>query len=505
MKNIGALGGRWRLILASDGFFKFVVIVLVIQAAWIALTSHYPMAFDEDFHFGLIKLYADHINPFWSAHPSAADPFGAVTRDPSYMFHYLMSFPYRLIRLVTSNLAAQVLILRAINISLMAAGLWLYRRLLMGTGASRAVVNFCLLIFVLVPIVPLLAAHINYDNLSLPLTALAMLLALKFTDSLRQERINLAALLQLLATCLLGSLVKYTFLPVFATITAYVIIRYLQAHRSLNFRKEIKAVWQASSRLVLCGLIGAIIILGALFIERYGVNIARYHEPVSDCAKVLSYDHCKSYGPWIRDYNFAQAHPEVNKNPVLYTRHWFYAMWFRSFFAVDGPLTLYETRGPLTLPALGMVVFALMAVVGLLLQGRRLLKIYKKEVLLFFMAVIAIHSLAIWQTVYKLYLDTGQPVAINGRYLLPILPLVLLLSIISVKELLRPWMRLQAVLAAVVVICLLWGGGGLTYILRSNDAWYWPWTPLKAPNHAIQRVLGPVTPGYNRPIQYLRP
>src|SRR5665811_2105922 len=161
-------------LVASHKFFWAVVALLVLQAAWIALSGRYPMAFDEDFHLGIIKLYAHHLSPIWSGQPPNYDTFGAVTRDPSYLYQYLMSFPYRLISLFTRDQTIQVLSLRAINIGLFAWGLTLYRRLLLRTGASKAIVHACLLIFVLIPIAPFLAAQINYDNLFLPMVALAL-------------------------------------------------------------------------------------------------------------------------------------------------------------------------------------------------------------------------------------------------------------------------------------------------------------------------------------------
>ena len=59
------------IVLAADKrLFYLVIVLLVIQALWISLSGRYPMAFDEDFHFGIIRLYSDHISPFWNGHPA---------------------------------------------------------------------------------------------------------------------------------------------------------------------------------------------------------------------------------------------------------------------------------------------------------------------------------------------------------------------------------------------------------------------------------------------------
>jgi hypothetical protein len=230
----------------------------------------------------------------------------------------------------------------------------------------------------------------------------------------------------------------------------------------------------------------------------------RYHKPVADCAEVLDYEHCQYYGPWLRDYNFEVTKPaDSDHNPVHYTQHWFYGMWFRSVFAVDGPATLYETRGPLTIPGISSIVFAVLGGVALLAGGRRVWRRYDHASLALFTAVSILYLVVLWLQEYQLFVKTAQPVAINGRYLLLILPLIVIMTAMAANELLGRRRRLQAVLAGLVILCFVWGGGALTYILRSNDAWYWPNTPLKSANHAIQKALGPIVPGYKSPTQFL--
>jgi hypothetical protein len=104
---------------------------------------------------------------------------------------------------------------------------------------------------------------------------------------------------------------------------------------------------------------------------------------------------------------------------------------------------------------------------------------------------------------YQGYLSTGQPNAINGRYLFPVLPLILILFGLAFRELLKRWRTLQFLIGAIAIVTLVWGGGVFTYILRSNDAWYWPSRPVVDANHAVQKVLSPLTPGYNDPTAFL--
>src|ERR1700689_5557788 len=119
---------RVNVILGSKWFFWIILVVFILSAAWIALSAVYPQAFDENFHFGLIQTYSHYWLPFLSSQPPHANAYGAVARDPSYLYHYLMSFPYRLIALFIHGQTGQVIALRFINIGFFSAGLILFRR-----------------------------------------------------------------------------------------------------------------------------------------------------------------------------------------------------------------------------------------------------------------------------------------------------------------------------------------------------------------------------------------
>jgi hypothetical protein len=498
---------RITTFLASPTFFWGVLAFFVLEAAWIALSGRYPMAFDEDFHLGIIRLYAHHLSPFWSSQPPGPDTFGAVFRDPSYLYQWLMSFPYRLISLFTHDQTIQVLWLRAINIGLFAGGLAVYRRLLLKTGAAKAIVHSTLLLFVLIPVVPLLAAQINYDNLFLPLIALVLLLTANFNQDLsRKKQINAATLVWVLILCLLGSLVKYAFLPIFIAITIYLIVRMRQTFGGLKqiVSAKVAALKRLGPRTGLL-LAAGLIISGGLFIERYGVNLVRYHTPVPDCSQALSIEACSHYGPWIRDYNLElNKSPNASRSPVTFGADWFYGMWLRMFFAVDGPATDFQTRGPFAVPAITAIIFAGAGAVLALIYAKTLFRKYNAAVLNLLLSVAAVYIAVLWLDGYRAFLRTGVAVAINGRYLFPVLPFLILMGALAFNELCKRKEGLKLLIGGVVVVAMLWGGGALTYILRSNPRWYWPVPAVKTANQAVQNTLGPITPGYRRPTAFMR-
>ncbi|MEO8105186.1 MAG: hypothetical protein ABI602_02515 [Candidatus Saccharibacteria bacterium] len=491
--------------IGSRRFFHLIIIAFALQALWIALSGKYPMAFDEDFHLGVIRLYAHHLSPFWSSHPAGGDAFGAVSRDPSYLYHYFMSFPYRLISDLTNNQTVQVIVLRLINIALLATSLPLFRRLLVKAGASVGLANVCLALFVLVPIVPLLGAQINYDNLFIPLTALVLLSTVRFSEQLRADHtIPLKTLLQLVILLLLTSLVKYAFLPIVSAIVVYVAVELYRFWRPSGAWRDARRQFRGMKPMMRGSLVVGLVLFMGLFGERYGVNLVRYHEPVPDCGSVLSVQQCSSYGPWLRDYDLANSKAAGHESPVLFMRSWVYGMWLRSFFAVDGPGTLFQSGGPLVLPGLVAAAAATAGVPLVVIYWRRLFSRSNRPVLGLIGAVSLTYIVVLWLNAFAAFGRTGQPVAINGRYLLPVLLPIMLVVGMAYREWLRNHPNLKAAGAVILIVCFVWGGGALTYILRSNDAWYWPSPVVHTANHVVKRTFGPLTPGNDYPAEFLQ-
>jgi hypothetical protein len=117
--------------------------------------------------------------------------------------------------------------------------------------------------------------------------------------------------------------------------------------------------------------------------------------------------------------------------------------------------------------------------------------------LLLFAGIALVYGIILWFDQFGMYQQTGQPVAINGRYLVPVLPLVAVIFGKAIGLVLAefpkvPALQVKAVSVAVVLLLFLHGGGVLTFILRSEDSWYWPNHTVYTVNHAAQRLLSPV-------------
>jgi hypothetical protein len=487
--------------LQSKIFFRLIVGWFIIESGWIAISSSYPMAFDEDFHFGIIKLYAKQWSPFFAHQPVGGDSFGALTSDPSYLYHYLMSFPYRLVSLFTHYQPYQIVSLRFIDIMLMACGLVIFKKVLLKTTASQALINSTLLLFTLIPIVPMLAGQINYDDLLIPLTGLAILICLNFREQVVKGRLSIPLLLELFAVCMFTSLVQYEFLPIFAAIAAYVFVSVWRLNRQvkilLNKDNTSLKSWHTVKRSYRLGYIVMFFVALLLFGGRYGTNLADYKSPVPQCNQVLTVTQCSAYTPWLRNYTDELQKNSFDINPLKYTGKWVYGMYYHTFYNSSGGASsdaMYVHSNPLPIIAkTAIITFSL----GLLLlmydifRGNKILKEHPHIGFLLYISLSYMFFLWLWN--YHDYLHLGAAVALNGRYLLPVMLPVLLAIGLAYRERLLKHANLKVGLMVIVSLLFLQGGGVLTFIDVSNSHWYWAQSSLQRNmNSDAQKVIKPL-------------
>lgn len=485
--------------LESSKSFYLTLILFFISSAWIAVSALYPMAYDEEFHFGLIKLYATKLTPFWSANPPGEAVFGAVARDPSYLYHYLLSFPYRIIDSLIPSEFAQILILRFTNIVFFAIGIYLFRKVLLGSGLSRRITHASLLIFVLLPIVPLLAAHINYDNLLFALFGLVLWQTQIFASKLKSDQsFDVRSFALITLACMFGSLVKYAFLPFVVGIVGYLLYLLFKTYQ----KTTISAVWKEASSSFSSlskgfksfAIVFFVLLLG-LFLERYAINTIKYSTPTPECDQVLSIEECTAYGPWRRNYYTKKAKLEnrlekvYSANPARYlTTLWLSETTFQLFFVIDGSTYDFRVGEPFRILRNSSVIVMLMGLVLLVYHRKYLKEKYKFGL---YWTVTATYLGALIILNYTEFINLGYPYAIQGRYLVPILPLIMAMMVAAFSKTIGE-KRLAAKVYLFVIafsILLTQGGAAGTFILRSNNSWYWNASYPNQINHQARNVL----------------
>jgi hypothetical protein len=478
----------------SRNFFVIIILLLIVQASWYALTAQYPMAFDEDFHFGIIQLFSHQWGPFFSVSPPNSGAFGALTRDPSYLYHYLMSFPYRLIVLVTSNQVHQIITLRFINITFFATGIVMFRRLFIELGITARIINYSLLMLVLVPVTPFLAAHINYDNLLFLLLPISISLTLYCARMVRQEhRIPVIEFSLLVIVSLLTSLIKYVFLPILVAIALYLLITFIrQPSKGQLFRRSWASFTQKKLLVKVVLTIG-IVVSSGLFIERDIVNVLKYHSLSPACTQVESAHHCSQYGPFARDEILEQQKQagttKPSSNPISFFINWSHDLLYRLFFAINYD---YSTQPPLPIP------YKLAFVVGLI--GLTLATFWSKAIfrdnkgLFLPLGAVILYIGALFYLNYTDYLKYGERVAVNGRYFIPLLPFIFVFLGLVYSRFLMALFKQRAgyfklLISIIALLLMLQGGGILTYLVESGPNWYWHNDTVVAFNLAAKRIV----------------
>ncbi len=481
MKSLAHATLLLRTFIGSGSAFYIALVLFVLGATYIAAGSLYPMAFDEEFHYGLLQIYAAGWLPYGIEHSGDMAQYGAATADASYLFHYLMSFPYRLFAAIGVPENGIIIALRLINIALAAAALVVFRRALLEAGMSRRVTNVALICFMLIPVLSMLAAQINYDNLLLLIIAWCILLIVKITNAVRAgDFVPVQHMVTLFAAVLLGMSVKYAFLPLALGMFLWIIgLVYLnmRARRQsfLEYGKSLFEQWTRVSQKAKYILIG-LVFISVFFVSHYITSTLTYGSPIPSCDRVFTDKECEAYGPWNRNRNYA-ANKDAAFTPMTYPEYmaaeWFPDMAQRLTFAVAGKTNNFQTQLPLPPLVYGLATLSIIGLGCIIVQAfRRRLPWFAS-----FTALLSlIYAGVLSYQLYSDYIATAQPVAINGRYLLPLLPLVAAGMIDAMRRSV-PTVNssILATLTTVVVLYLIiCGAGAGTYIVLSESHWYWP-------------------------------
>lgn len=475
---------RLTTIIANRYFFIAVAVLFGLQMVWIALSAIYPMLFDEEYHLGIIEIYSRQISPFITAQPPEAAFHGDITRYSSYFFHYLMSFPYRIITVFTHDLMTQVIAMRFVCIGLVLAGLWLFRKVLLNFGLSRATVHAAILIFTLIPLVPFSLAQINYDSLLFVFLGLLLYLTQKITATAKKQ---LWYIILFTITASFATITKFTALPVILGCAIFAGITLYHRYKGKLFgilAGQIRAIPRL--RLIVASIF-LVLSLGLVF-ERYAVNLATYKALEPGCDELHTTDECLQYTvfrrntTWRQDY---QTNPHAPMDPLEYSATYWVPHIF-SDFTVTGAF-VYADKSELSLRALpvkleasaGNIILrysswgALIIGIAVILYAIIRRKLSHTPFFVLFGLIIIIYSVALWTKNYDDYLDLGTPVAAQGRYYIWLLIPVLAMVIVAFKPLFKK-PKIYPYIVLVSLLLLSQGGGVANYILYSNKAWYWP-------------------------------
>lgn len=499
MKKVyGRLAQKLKKVVASKWFFFGVLGVFAVHTLWLIFSSNL-LPFDEYYHVGIIDFYARQWSPIITWQPPEMSVYGDVTRLSAYLYHYLMSFPYRFVGLFTDSQTIQIIVLRVMNLGMVLTGILLFRKLFRHAKISDGITNVATLVFVMTPIVPLLTAQNNYDNAMFMLTPLLLLFGLKSV----QKPLKATNIIWLVTLGMFATLIKFNFIVIFGAVVGFVLLSLFAQHKQKlwgQFKRSLKP----GGRALVVALV-AFALVTVLFAERVGYNVIKYQEVKVSCDSVQPVEVCEQYSPWRRNKNALAI--KTGELPyggaVGFSEHWVKTI-TKGYFAVfaniipnnlnkPDPYGHYEFAG---LARSSYFVGRILLVVGLfalLIAFSQLLKVshFNRLILFTFTALVV----ALWVFNFAFYLKYERAYAIQARYILPlVLPLLVVmgqaLRMVSVKKGMQ-WLT-PAVGILIVVYCL-WGGSTV-WVARSRDNWYWPNQSVRTFNNSVQEYLEPLTP-----------
>lgn len=469
-------------------FFGLVLTLFTAQALWIALSFRYPMLYDEVFHYNVTKIFSHQLTPFITNQPTAYDQFGSLAHGNSAIYHYLLSIPYRVIAVLTSSLAIQVILLRIINIAMALAGLWFFAILLRQVGFKQKYVNVSLLVFSLLPMTPLVAATINYDNMLFPLLALYLLLSVRI---IRANKISWFDLLALIAVGSLASLVKFSFLPVFVATGLFLTI-YLWRKFKARFYSDLMISVKGAKRWQLALSAFVTLALVGMVAGVYGLSVIRYKNPTPVCDQILSVQRCESYNIYSRNANAikTRAQRPAEQLPQYTYKVWFDFMMQLTNWSGNTVNNIQVTRQGL--PIMNLLLF-FGSLIGFVIFFYQLKDMTRNDVprsYLIFVAFILIGSLYLFNA--KSYYDLHTPYGDQPRYLLGVIPILIAFIVLATASMFQKSAKSKLATLVLVLVLFVQGGGVITHILRSDDSWYWQNEIVIKANHAAKDVLHPL-------------
>jgi hypothetical protein len=481
--------GYTSMVVASNAFLWFVLAAFVIQAAWIAISFRFPMVFDERYHLGIIQYFSSHPNLFSTHQSPQYDLYGNIAYGNASLYHYIMAVPYELIRLFIKSFQAQIVVLRLLNVVMVAVGLLLFNRVLVRIWPSRALANLTIFFFSLVPLFLLVSATISYDNMLFPLTALFLLCGIRVLQSGSD---NIVAYLEFVVVGLLASLVKFTFLPVFAAGVLFLGVWWYRRRLKMRSRKNGTKFPFRPSGLYPVTLCAAAAVLMVLFAARYVVPLAEYHTPIPDCAKVLNASRCQnSWNYKVAEQALASKGSRLPDLIGTYAEKWA-QMIVLQLDTSGSSINDSDFRFGEALPLLSLLIFLSVygGIVVLLYMWRSL---PDKPVAWYFasaMAAAVVVSVFLYNA--YTYYTYNEDLNVQSRYLLSAIPIILFMAIIGINHALKGRSVAKLLVVVGVLTLCTQGAGDVKHIVTSSDNWYWHSPAIIRMNEALRNGLKPL-------------
>jgi len=455
-KSVSTIWAFLERVLVSKAFFYLILIFFAAQALYIALELSFKVAPDETFHIGYVDAYAQQFSPIIQEQTGYFQ-LGDITRNPSFLYHYVVSFPYR-IGLELFGAQAALVVVRFVNILMAISALWGVRKVAFELYGAKSYLssNLAILSVSSLPMFLLLSSSVNYDNSIIAISVWSIFFLIKFW-----QKGDLKALFAMLALVFAGSVIKYAFIPIMIAVLGLALLAIVFKHRK-HVIKQLK-----KPEPVVIALFIVAFSMGMLNLERHGNNILAYGALRPNCNTVQTHEQCLNRSVYKRTFilesaRAARTQPLVLEDKNIYVSTWLGLMRQRSF----GVLGHKSYRRIEVYDQASVVLLALLAVT--FIKQYQFKNRTKQHIIL---AVSLTYTVALFYTNYSAYRKWGDiDMAVQGRYIFPVLLPLAAITFYSLFASLKSNFSKTIVIAFILVVVAM--GGLLNLVYGSSNSWW---------------------------------
>jgi hypothetical protein len=458
----------------SLGFFS-------LQSLWIAVSFRYPGIFDESYHYGVIKYFTTVISPVVTSQPAYMDEYQNLAYGNASLYHYLLSMPLRLFELFEFGTTTKIILLRVMNVAMVAVGLWLFAKTFDSLGIKKAFSNLMIVLYAFLPLSLLVASTISYDNLAFALTGVMMFYGVRL--QVKNPKIWIDAAIFLMAALAL-SLVKFSMLPLsFAAILYLGIVLFMDRKKLRPIAVHSRPNW----RLVM--LAAGTVVIATLFVLRYVVSEIKYGSVLPECNVVLTDARCRAGNLYaVEEATYGTRNDRPAEPPQQYALSWAKTVLLQldttAVTQKDTNKLLIGSAMPLNALFLSLGVW--IGAAGILLAWHRL---PKNRAVYFVLTASVFYVAAVFAFNAMSYYRVHQEINTQARYLLPVVPVFMVYAISSISMLLGKNTRLKMTLLAGLLIVMAQGGGVVKPMINSQPEWYFNNSPMTPVNDVLRENL----------------
>ncbi|HVS58439.1 MAG TPA: hypothetical protein VHD60_01730 [Candidatus Saccharimonadales bacterium] len=423
---------------------RLVLILFIVQAMTLVFITRIGTPPDETNHIKFIEYYANHsLSPFLT-HQTPTYNLGDKTREVDYVYHYTMSFVYRGLPL---SVHGKYLVIRTFSVLFALLAFLALAKLFRKLGISEGVTTVSLLILTNLPMVLMMSSAINNDVFVWLGMVGGLLLLMRLW-----ERPALVDLLWLASLAFIGGLVKRDLLPIGLLFGVLGLVIFFRHFRLLTGQLK-RFDWRVALAIV------AVLVCAGLFIERVGVNVARYGTPTPSCNQVQGAAACSVFWGNIREAHL-NSRPMPAAMPIIeFVPRWIWSS-VSNIVDIQTQGWRHVVKPARWLTPLLLVVLLVGLLYALVYERKRFrddtFSRYRVCVLLIALYYVGVQMVVNYSTYRKQH---AWGLALNGRYIIPSILLLGGFASFYWSRLLQRYPRTLVVLTVVIILSTVFGSG----------------------------------------------